>query len=68
MGRLEVEVLRHETATDGSIRSADRRKTMYLDVVARYIPPLFSAEGKDTWEERGNLVNDFREMGRDVFQ
>jgi hypothetical protein len=31
--RLEAEVLRRETAADGSIRSADRRKTMYLDVV-----------------------------------
>ena len=29
--RLEAEVLRRETAADGSIRSADRRKTMYLD-------------------------------------
>ena len=50
--RLEAEVLRRETAADGSIRSADRRKTMYLDVVARHVPPLLSAEDKDTWEER----------------
>ena len=52
VNRLEAEILRRETATDGSIRSADRRKTMYLDVVARYIPPLLSADGRDAWEER----------------
>ena len=59
--RLETEVLRRETAADGSIRSADRRKMMYLDVVARYIPPLLSTEGKDVWEERPlgqNLENE----------
>ena len=50
--RLEAEVLRRETAADGSIRSAERRRAMHLDVVARYIPPLLSADGTDAWQER----------------
>jgi len=50
--RLEAEILRRETSPDGSIRSGSRRKLMYLDVVARYIPPLVAADGEDVWQER----------------
>ena len=50
--RLEKAVLTHETAPDGSIRSSRRRKSLYLEIVARYLPPLRDKTGKDKWEDR----------------
>ena len=50
--RLEKAVLSHETAPDGSIRSSKRRKALFLEIVARYLPPLLDETGKDKWENR----------------
>ena len=50
--RLEKAVLSHETAPDGSIRSSKRRKALFLEIVARYLPPLLDETGADTWENR----------------
>ena len=50
--RLEKAALSQETALDGSIRSIDRRKLLWLEVVARYLPPLRDPVGQDTWQDR----------------
>jgi integrase len=50
--KLEQAVLARETATDGSIRSVERRRLLWLDVVARYQPPLCDEKGCDTWKSR----------------
>lgn len=50
--KLEQAVLARETIADGSIRSIQRRQLLWLDVVARYLPPLLDETGRDTWESR----------------
>ena len=50
--KLEKAVLSRETAADGSVRSARRRKLLWLEVVARYLPPLRDQSGEDTWHDR----------------
>ena len=50
--KLEKAVLSRETAADGSIRSAGRRKLLWLEVVARYLPPLRDEAGRDRWHAR----------------
>jgi len=50
--KLEQAVLSRETNADGSISAVDRRKLLWLDVVARYLPPLLDGTGCDTWQSR----------------
>lgn len=50
--KLEQAVLAQESAPDGSIRSVSRRKLLWLEVVARYLPPLRDDSTGDTWEKR----------------
>jgi len=50
--KLEQAVLARETAMDGSIRSIERRRLLWLNVVARYLPPLYDETGRDTWKSR----------------
>ena len=50
--RLKQAILARETAADGSMRSINRRQLLWLEVVARYLPPLFDEAGRDTWEAR----------------
>ncbi|MCG7853934.1 MAG: tyrosine-type recombinase/integrase [Methanosarcinaceae archaeon] len=50
--KLEAAILARETADDGSIRSAERQRLLWLDAVARYLPPLLHKDGSDTWEAR----------------
>lgn len=50
--RLEEAILVRETASDGSIKSVERRRLLWLDAVARYLPPLLDETGRDTWESR----------------
>lgn len=50
--KLEQAVLARETTADGSIRAVDRRQLLWLDVVARYLPPLLDRTGCDTWQSR----------------
>jgi len=50
--RLEQAVLARETAPDGSMRSIDRRRLLWLEAVARYLPPVLDETECDTWETR----------------
>ncbi|MCY2926515.1 MAG: site-specific integrase [Planctomycetota bacterium] len=50
--RLEQAVLARETAPDGSVRSQVKQKMLWLEVVARYLPPVPNKQGKDKWEAR----------------
>jgi integrase len=50
--RLEAEILRRETSDDGHIRALGRQGMLYLDVVARYIPPVLDKNNNDKWSQR----------------
>ena len=50
--KLEQAVLARETMASGSVRSSERRNLLWLDVVARYLPPLVDDAGRDTWQSR----------------
>lgn len=64
--KLEQAVLARETAMDGSIRSIKRRRLLWLDVVARYLPPLLDGSGCDTWRSRphGNHLENEKTYSR----
>lgn len=50
--KLEQAVLTRKSMADGSVRSRERRNLLWLDVVARYLPPLVDKVGRDTWASR----------------
>ena len=50
--KLEKTVLSRESAPDGSVRLAGRRKLLWLEVAARYLPSLRDPLGQDTWQDR----------------
>lgn len=50
--KLEQAVLARETMSNGSVRSRQKRNLLWLDIVARYLPPLVDDAGQDTWESR----------------
>jgi len=53
--RLEAEILRQKTSMNGRIWGLNRQGMMYLDVVARYIPPLLDKKGRNKWENRPQM-------------
>ena len=53
--RLEAEILRQKISADGRIHGIRNQSMMYLDIVARYIPPLIDKKDKDKWEHRQKL-------------
>ena len=66
--KLEQAVLASETAPEGSIRSQAKQKMLWLEVVARYLPPVLDRAGNDTWEDRPpeKLVNPKGYSGRQL--
>ena len=50
--KLEQAILARETGPDGSVGSIGRRRLLWLDVVARYLPPLLNRQRQDIWEAR----------------
>lgn len=50
--RLEAAILTRETTEYRAGRSVERQRLLWLDVVARYLPPLLDKNGNDTWEGR----------------
>jgi len=50
--KLEQAVLARETMLDGVVGSQQKRNLLWLDVVARYLPPLVDKVGRDTWDSR----------------
>jgi integrase len=65
--RLEEAILARELAADGSFRSIEKRQLLWLDVVARYLPPLLDGTGRDTWQSRpqGQRLENERTYSRD---
>jgi len=53
--RLERAVLAQETAPDGSARTQVRQRMLWMEVLARYLPPLLDANGRDKWEHRPKM-------------
>ena len=72
--RLERAVLARETAPDGSARTQVRQRMLWMEVLARYLPPLLDRDGRDKWEyrpkgqplenERGYPRNELENMQR----
>ena len=50
--RLEAEILHQDITGNEKIRGVGRQGMVYLDVVARYIPPLLDKKGQDKWTQR----------------
>ena len=50
--RLEAEILRQRAIQDAIVPGSNHLGMMYLDVVARYIPPLVDSNGEDKWAVR----------------
>jgi len=50
--KLEQSILIQENVNNGLKHSSKKRNMLWLDVVARYLPPLVDKNGRDTWENR----------------